>query len=61
MKQKQKTNYIFLNTATAYKQYFEGKIMLNQIIVLIKKCIPEKMKNGLTFQHSPESTYMSRR
>lgn len=35
--------------------------MLNQIIAIIKKCIPEKMKRGLAFQHSPESTFMGRR
>ncbi len=34
--------------------------MLNQIIAIIKKCIPEKMKHGLTFQHSSESIHMGR-
>ncbi len=38
-----------------------GEIMLNKVIEIIKKCIPEKMMHGLTFQHSPESTHMTKR
>ena len=34
--------------------------MLNKIIAIMKECIPEKMMNGLAFQHSSESTHMSR-
>lgn len=35
--------------------------MLNTIIEIIKKFIPEKIMQGLAFQHSSESTHMSRR
>ena len=39
--------------------FIGGKVMLNKIIAIIKKIIPEKMKHGLTFQHSPESAHMT--